>query len=53
MALKSKLFRGDAKLEAAAVSNPAHITPGATRSWQKRGALADSAYGTRAETSCR
>ena len=30
MALKSRLFRGDAKLEAAAVSNPAHIVPGAT-----------------------
>jgi peptidoglycan hydrolase-like protein with peptidoglycan-binding domain len=27
--LKSQLFRGDAKLEAAAVSNPAHIVPGA------------------------
>lgn len=29
MALQSKLFRGDAKLEAAAVSDPAHITLGA------------------------
>jgi len=29
MALRSKLFRGDAKLEAAAVSNAAHIVPGA------------------------
>jgi hypothetical protein len=29
MALKSKLFRGDSKLEAAAVSDPAHITIGA------------------------
>lgn len=29
MALKSQLFRGDAKLEAAAVSHPAHIAPGA------------------------
>jgi hypothetical protein len=28
MALKSEYLRGDAKLEAAAVSNPAHITPG-------------------------
>ena len=28
MALQSKLFRGDAKLEAAAVSNPDHIVPG-------------------------
>lgn len=28
MALTSKLFRGDSKLEAAAVSDPAHITPG-------------------------
>ena len=28
MALHSKLFRGDPKLEAAAVSDPAHITPG-------------------------
>jgi len=28
MALQSELFRGDAKLEAAAVSDPAHITPG-------------------------
>ena len=28
MALKSDLFRGDPKLEAAAVSNPSHITPG-------------------------
>jgi hypothetical protein len=30
MALRSQLFRGDAKLEAAAVSAPAHIVPGAT-----------------------
>jgi peptidoglycan hydrolase-like protein with peptidoglycan-binding domain len=30
MALKSALFRGDTKLEAAAVSHPAHITPGAS-----------------------
>lgn len=30
MALKSQLLRGDAKLEAAAVSSPAHIVPGAT-----------------------
>src|SRR5262245_17656831 len=30
MALQSQLFRGDAKLEAAAVSDPAHIVPGAT-----------------------
>lgn len=29
MALQSQLFRGDAKLEAAAVSDPAHILPGA------------------------
>src|SRR3990170_7950091 len=29
MPLKSKLFAGDAKLEAAAVSDPAHIVPGA------------------------
>lgn len=29
MALKSQLFRGDPQLEAAAVSNPAHIVPGA------------------------
>ena len=29
MALTSALFRGDAKLEAAAVSDPAHIVPGA------------------------
>jgi hypothetical protein len=29
MALRSQLFRGDPKLEAAAVSNPAHIVPGA------------------------
>jgi peptidoglycan hydrolase-like protein with peptidoglycan-binding domain len=29
MALQSQLFRGDAKLEAAAVSDPAHIVPGA------------------------
>ena len=29
MALQSKLFRGDPKLEAAAVSDPAHITIGA------------------------
>src|SRR5262245_8414143 len=27
--LRSQLFRGDAKLEAAAVSHPAHIVPGA------------------------
>lgn len=30
MALQSKLFRGDPKLEAAAVSNPGHIVPGAS-----------------------
>jgi hypothetical protein len=30
MALQSSLLRGDPKLEAAAVSDPAHITPGAT-----------------------
>ena len=29
MPLQSKSFRGDAKLEAAAVSNPGHIVPGA------------------------
>lgn len=29
MPLQSKLFRGDSKLEAAAVSDPAHILPGA------------------------
>jgi peptidoglycan hydrolase-like protein with peptidoglycan-binding domain len=29
MALQSQLFRGDPKLEAAAVSDPAHIVPGA------------------------
>ena len=29
MALQCKLFRGDPKLEAAAVSDPAHIGPGA------------------------
>src|SRR5947209_12805128 len=28
MSLRSELFRGDPKLEAAAVSAPAHITPG-------------------------
>lgn len=32
MPLRSKLFRGDSKLEAAAVSDPAHILPGATGS---------------------
>ncbi|HEV3021492.1 MAG TPA: peptidoglycan-binding domain-containing protein, partial [Pirellulales bacterium] len=30
MALQSQLLRGDPKLEAAAVSDPAHIKPGAT-----------------------
>ena len=30
MPLQSKLFRGDPKLEAAAVSDPAHIVPGAS-----------------------
>jgi hypothetical protein len=30
MVLQSQLFRGDPKLEAAAVSDPAHIVPGAT-----------------------
>lgn len=30
MSLQSRLFRGDPKLEAAAVSNPAHIVAGAT-----------------------
>ena len=30
MGLQSQLFRGDQKLEAAAVSDPAHIVPGAT-----------------------
>jgi len=30
MVLQSNLFRGDPKLEAAATSDPAHITPGAT-----------------------
>jgi len=30
MTLQSQLFRGDPKLEAAAVSDPAHIVPGAT-----------------------
>jgi hypothetical protein len=29
MSLRSRLFAGDAKLEAAATSNPAHIVPGA------------------------
>jgi|SRR5437762_10377138 hypothetical protein len=29
MSLQSELFRGDTKLDAAAVSNPAHIVPGA------------------------
>ena len=29
MALQSQLFRGDPELEAAAVSDPAHIAPGA------------------------
>jgi len=29
MALQSQLFRGDPQLEAAAVSDPAHIEPGA------------------------
>lgn len=29
MTLKSRLFSGDTKLEAAAVSNPGHIVPGA------------------------
>ncbi len=29
MTLQSPLFKGEPKLEAAAVSNPAHITPGA------------------------
>ena len=32
MSLQSLLFRGDSKLEAAAVSDPAHIVPGATGS---------------------
>jgi hypothetical protein len=30
MALRSQLFAGDRRLEAAAVSDPAHVTPGAT-----------------------
>jgi len=30
MTLQSQLFRGDPKLEAAAVSDPAHIVPGAS-----------------------
>src|SRR5262245_52821612 len=30
MALQSQLFRGDSRLEAAAVSDPAHIVPGAS-----------------------
>jgi len=30
VALQSKLFRGDPKLEAAAVSDAAHVTPGST-----------------------
>ena len=30
MALQSRLFAGDSKLEAAAVSDPAHIVPGAS-----------------------
>jgi len=30
MALKSELFRNDPKLQACAISNPAHITKGAT-----------------------
>ena len=30
MSLQSKLFRGDPKLEAAAVSDPAHVVPGAS-----------------------
>jgi hypothetical protein len=30
MALRSQLFRGDQRLEAAAVSDPAHVTPGST-----------------------
>ena len=29
MSLRSRLFSGDGKLEAAAISNPAHIVPGA------------------------
>ncbi len=29
MALQSRLFRGDPRLEAAAVSDPAHVVPGA------------------------
>jgi hypothetical protein len=29
MGLRSRLFSGDGKLEAAAISNPAHIVPGA------------------------
>ena len=32
MALQSKLFRGDSKLEAALVSDPAHVAPGAAGS---------------------
>jgi hypothetical protein len=32
MGLQSKLFQGDPQLEAAAVSNPAHIVPGAVGS---------------------
>jgi peptidoglycan hydrolase-like protein with peptidoglycan-binding domain len=30
MSLQSQLFRGDPKLEAAAISDPAHIVPGAS-----------------------
>lgn len=30
MALSSRFFRGDGKLEACLVSDPAHVTPGAT-----------------------
>lgn len=30
MGLKSELFRGDPRLEAAAISDPAHVVPGAT-----------------------
>lgn len=36
MALQSELFRGDSKLEAAAVSDPAHVTPGATGTHVKK-----------------
>ena len=40
VALQSQLFRGDEKLEAAAASDPAHVTPGAVGEHVKRIQLA-------------